>query len=83
MADEISGTYRGMMLAIPTPQWAFVRGIAVPDMADVLLELAGKVRLAAFRRHPSGPKKKYLSAAETKAHVSTARLLVAAAQTAP
>ena len=88
LADEISGTYRGMMIAVPTPYWTFFHTLAASEMAQVLLHLAEKVRMARFRRHPRGPKKpkpkkKYVSAAEAKAHVSTARLLAAAIQTAP
>ena len=50
VADEVSGTYRGMMIAIPPPEWQVFRQLTVP-------ELAGKVRLAQFRKHPRGPKK--------------------------
>lgn len=86
--DEISGTYRGMMIAVPTPYWTFFHTLGASEMAQVLLHLVEKVRMARFLRHPRGPKKpkpkkKYVSAAEAKAHVSTARLLAAAVQTAP
>jgi hypothetical protein len=57
VADEVSGTYRGMMIAIPPPEWQVFRHLTVPELAEVLIELAGKVRLAKFRKHPRGPKK--------------------------
>ena len=57
VADEVSGTYRGLMIAIPPSEWQVFRHLTVPELADVLLELAGKVRLARFRKHPRGPKK--------------------------
>jgi hypothetical protein len=57
VADEVSGTYRGMMIAIPPPAWQGFRQLTVPELADVLIDLAGKVPLAKFRKHPRGPKK--------------------------
>jgi IS4 transposase len=57
VADEVSGTYRGMMIAIPPPEWQVFRQLTVPELADLLLDLARKVPLARFRKHPRGPKK--------------------------
>jgi len=57
VADEVSGTYRGMMIAIPPPEWQVFRQLTVPDLAAVLIDLAGKVCLARFRTHLRGPKK--------------------------
>ena len=57
VTDEISGTYRGMMIAIPPPAWQVFRHLTVAEVADVLINLAGKVCLAKFRKHPRGPKK--------------------------
>ena len=47
-------------------------------LACVLKELAGKVRLAAFRKHPRGPKKptaKKKARTDKGTHVATVRLL--------
>jgi hypothetical protein len=88
LAGEISRTYQGMMLAIPPEYWAGFGKLSAPEMAQTLRELSAHVRLSAFQRHPRGPKKpgrkkKYVSASEAKAHVSTARLLAEAAPMAP
>jgi hypothetical protein len=57
LADEVSSTYRGMIIAIPPPEWHCFRRLTVPELAEVLIELASKVCLARFRKHPRGPKK--------------------------
>jgi len=77
VADEVSGTYRGMMIAIPSPEWHCFRYLTVPELADVLIELAGKVRLARFRKHPRGPKKPRLPRPydPRHPHQATAKLL--------
>ena len=31
VADEVSGTYRGMMIAIPPPEWQVFRQLTVPE----------------------------------------------------
>lgn len=77
VADEIAGTYRGMMIAIPEDEWTVFHGLSPMAMGQVLRELAGKVRLSAFRKQRRGPKRpqpKRESGAKIK-HVSTAKLL--------
>jgi IS4 transposase len=77
LADEIAGTYRGMMIAIPEDEWSVFHGLEPQAMGRVLQDLARQVRLSAYRKHPRGPKKprpKRKSGKEKK-HVSTARLL--------
>jgi hypothetical protein len=76
VADEISGTYRGMMIAIPEKHWRVFEKLGATQMARTLQKLASKVQLRAFRKHKRGPKKppkkrrgKFI------AHVSTARVL--------
>ena len=79
VADEVSGTYRGMMIAIPPPEWQVFRQLTVPELAEVLIDLAGKVHLAQFRKHPRGPKKpRPLRPFDPKhPHQATAKLLAA------
>jgi hypothetical protein len=78
VADEVSGTYRGMMIAIPPAEWQVFRHLSVTDLAAVLIDLAGKVYLARFRKHPRGPKKpRPLRQFDPKhPHQATAKLLV-------
>mgnify|MGYP003289657864 CR=1 FL=1 len=77
LADEIAGTYRGLSLAIPEVEWRVFQTLPAGELAQVLHDLAQRVRLSAFKKHPRGPKKprpKQESGAQVK-HVATARLL--------
>jgi hypothetical protein len=77
MADEMGGVYRGMMIAIPEPQWQFFARMAAQDFARVLVQLADKINLERFRKHTRGPKKPNEKRHYDPAHphVSTARIL--------
>ncbi len=77
LANEIANTYRGMMIAIEPKQWDIFRAWTVPRVADLLVELAEKVNLRVFKKHPRGPKKKTAKRKWRKdqSHVSTARLI--------
>ena len=77
LADEISGTYRGMIIAIRDEEWAEFRNLSQAQFVMILKQLAKKVNLQRFRKHPRGPKKpvpkrKY---DPKHPHVSTAQLL--------
>src|SRR4051794_25198115 len=77
LADEVSGTHRGMMIAIPEDEWAVFHGLSAAAFGRLLLELAAGVRLSAYRKQVRGPKRpppKRESGAKVK-HVSTAKLL--------
>jgi hypothetical protein len=77
LADEISGTYRGMMIAVPNNEWTlFVRMTAL-EFVEVLKVLASKVKLSAFRKHTRGPKKPAVkrNMSKNSPHVSTAKIL--------
>ena len=50
VTDAVSSTYRGMMIAIPPAEWQVFRHLPVTDLAAVLVNLAGKVCLARFRK---------------------------------
>ena len=75
LADEISGTYRGMMIAVDDKHWVIFRSMPPAKLVKLLRELAGNVRLSAFRKHPRGPKKPQpkCKSAKNKPHVSTAK----------
>jgi hypothetical protein len=77
LADEISGMYRGMMVAIPPPLWERFASMGPRALGHLLLKLAADVYLPRFRRHPRGPKKPVTPRTRytSNTHVSTARLL--------
>jgi IS4 transposase len=77
LADEVAGTHRGMMIAIPEDQWAVFHGLTAAAFGRVLRSLAAGVRLSAYRKQVRGPERpppKRASGAKVK-HVATARLL--------
>ena len=77
VSDELSATYCGMMIAIPHEDWVVFRQFTQSQFAELLIQLAKKVKLSRFRKHPRGPKKptekrKY---DPKHPHVSTAKLI--------
>lgn len=82
MVDEIQGTYRGMMIALPPVNWESFQSISGQQLASVLLDLAARVNLKTFLKQPRGPKKKKAPPVydPRHPHVSTARLLAKAQQ---
>ncbi|MCF6249559.1 MAG: hypothetical protein L3J69_19715, partial [Desulfobacula sp.] len=57
IADEISATYRGMMIALPEDEWQHFRSLSVEEYLNFIQDLAKLVRLSAYRKHKRGPKK--------------------------
>jgi hypothetical protein len=77
LADEISATYRGMMIAIEAEEWLIFRQLSQAQLLRLLRKLVKNMNLSAFRKHPRGPKKpvaKRKSDPKTP-HVSTAKLI--------
>jgi len=77
LADEVAGTHRGMMIAIPKDEWVVFHGMSPQEISPIPKVLARAVRLSEFRKQPRGPKKprpKRQSGAKVK-HVATAKLL--------
>lgn len=78
LADEVSGVYRGMAIAIAPAHWQRVFGGRTPrDMAARLRRLARHVPVKRFLTYPYGPKKpppKRQSGGRGK-HVATHRIL--------
>jgi IS4 transposase len=77
LSDEVAGTHRGMMIAIPEQEWAVFHGLTAVAFGKVLRDLAAGVRLSSYRKQVRGPKRpqpKRESGAKIR-HVSTARLL--------
>jgi IS4 transposase len=79
LADEISGTYRGMMVALPPAKWKPLGTCAIPTFADWLVDLARKAKLSRYRKSARGPKKPRARRTRftREKHISTARLLAA------
>lgn len=78
LADEISGVYRGMMIALPAQRWrqAFAE-LSPQEFADAILAIAKKVHLAQFLATPpptktTPPKRK---SGQREKHVSTCKIL--------
>ncbi len=77
LADEISGTYRGMIIAISVDEWRDFRLLTQKQFIALLKKLSKNVKLSRFLKHPRGPKK---PVAKRKSdpkhpHVSTAKLI--------
>ncbi len=77
VADEISATRRGMMIAVPDEHWTVFQQMETSEIVTVLKMLARHVYLPAFRKHPRGPKKPQPKRKKSKKtpHVSTARII--------
>ncbi len=78
MADEIAGTYRGMMIAIPGSYWhKHFANLTSHQLAQYLLRIAKKMRLSSYRKNPWALKRKPKPKMSKKKrqHVSTARIL--------
>lgn len=77
LADEIAGTYRGMMIAVPERHWEPFAQADTRTLAAFLRDLAARADLRRYRKSPRGPKKpKPRRTRFTKAkHIATARLL--------
>jgi IS4 transposase len=77
LANEIARTYTGMMIAIPEVHWQVFAKLTAAELAEVLKDLAQRVRLERLRKYPRGPKKKIPKKPrdDKQPQVSTARLL--------
>lgn len=79
LADEVAGTWRGMMIVLPAEFWhkRFDR-LPAPQMATFLVQTAKHVRLSRFKKHPRRPKTPPDSKMNKtkRTHVSTARILM-------
>jgi hypothetical protein len=77
VVDEIQGTYRGMMIAIPPDHWQAFGLLSLADLATVLQGLAAQVNLKRFLKQPRKSKTKTPPRVRDpkRPHVSTAKLL--------
>ena len=58
VVDELQGTYRGMMIAIPPTEWHIFREMALPDLATLLTDWAAQVDLRRFLKQPKKKRRK-------------------------
>lgn len=74
---EVSQVWKGMAVAVPEQDWAFVRHASPQTLALWLLALAQQVRMQDFRRSRRGPKKKppKKQSVDGHTHVSNKRLI--------
>jgi hypothetical protein len=77
LADEVAGTWRGMMIVLPAKFWRERFGaLSAPQLAAFLVETAKHVQLPHFKKHPRGPKRPPPVMNQHLRHgVSTAKLL--------
>ena len=77
LADELSATYRGMLIAISKENWVVFQQMTAYKFATTLKQLAEKMKLYRFQKHPRGPKKPQPKRKGSKntPHVSTAKIL--------
>ncbi len=77
LADDLEGTYRGMMIALPPELWEDFGQMSLTQLSALLQDWARQVNLSAFTSAPRKPKKKKPKPTydPQHPHVSTARLL--------
>ena len=83
LALEITQTYDGMMVAIPSQEWLLFRALNAKQLADVFQELATYGNLRRYQKHPRGRKKERTqrTAYKNGNHVSTAKILAKGIET--
>ena len=58
LADEVAGTWRGMMIVLPADYWRERFGtLSARQMAAFLVQTAKHVKLSHFKKHPRGLKR--------------------------
>ena len=79
LANEVSTTSHGMMIAIPEGEWDVFARMSAPAIATTLRDVAQRVDLRALRKSPRGPKtpRPKREGGSHPGHVSTATLLMA------
>ena len=77
VANEIATTHKGMMIAIPESEGVIFSTMSSSELSETLIDLAHHVRLEAYRKIPTRPRKSLAKPKQSpkKGHVSTAKLL--------
>ena len=76
LTDEISGVYRGMMIALPPKNWEIFQTMSATRLTSYLRRWARTADLKSYPKHPRGPKKAKAPRPNAQfKHVATAELL--------
>jgi len=77
LADEVAGTWRGMMVVLPEPFWKEkFADLSPAELAGTLQDLANGVDIAKYRRRPPSKRRPTRKPpCRPGSHVSTARIL--------
>ena len=75
LTDELAGTYRGMMIALPPAQWVDFQTLTPTQLATHLKRWAQGVKLSRYQKHPRGPKLRSQRPFAGSKHFATARVL--------
>jgi IS4 transposase len=77
LTEEVRRTHSGMMIAIAIPDWLIFRDRNAREMADLLRELASKVKLSRYKKARTRAKKPVTPRKHDPEHphVSTAKIL--------
>jgi hypothetical protein len=76
LTEEISGVYRGMMIAVPPEEWVVFQTMSKAALGKKLCHWARSIDLDDYRKHPRGPKKPRPDRPNAQFHhVSTKKLL--------
>lgn len=76
MTDELSGVYRGMMIALPAERWEMFQSMRPEELAKLLLAWCRQVDMSKYRKQQCPPRKPRPPLPNAKSqHVATARLL--------
>lgn len=86
LVNEVAEVYPGMMIAVPPPEWSFLRRCSLSQVAELLNELAVKVpveRMLRSRRGEKKPRKTKKSSGSKIHHVATKKMLDASRGVSP
>jgi IS4 transposase len=77
LADEVAGTWRGMMVVLPEPFWKQkFADLSAVELADELKNLASRIDITKYRQRPPSKKRSERKPpCQPGSHVSTARIL--------
>ena len=75
LTEEVSATYRGMMIALPPEDWTMFQDLPAVDLARLLKNWAAGIDLSKYRKHRRAPKTRVVRPKAPRCYVATARLL--------